>query len=65
MSCLRCQGLLVSVPPLFLSSTNLYEPSLVDKIESEAWQCVNCGEYVDSVILANRGSRPSSVMLSC
>jgi len=40
-------------------------PSLVDKIESDAWQCVNCGEYVDDVILANRGSQPAPVPLSC
>lgn len=66
MSCARCQGLLVSIPPLFLSSTNLYMPSLEDRIESDAWQCVNCGDYVDAIILANRGSQqPSPVTLSC
>jgi hypothetical protein len=65
MSCVRCQGLLVSVPPLFLSSTNSYLPSLADKIESDAWQCVNCGDYVDAVILANRGSQTSPVALPC
>jgi hypothetical protein len=65
VSCMRCQGLLVSVPPLFLLSNSSYEPSISDKLEGDAWQCVNCGEYVDDVILANRGSQPSSVTLSC
>jgi len=65
MNCARCQGFLVSVPSLFLLSTSLYEPSISDGLEGDAWQCVNCGEYVDAVILANRGSQPSPVALSC
>ena len=65
MSCARCQGFLVSVPPLFLSSGNSYMPSLADKIGSDAWQCVNCGDYVDDVILANRGVQSSPATLLC
>ena len=63
MSCTRCQGFLVPVPPLFLSSSSPYQPSIVDKLEFDAWQCVNCGEYVDAVILANRGAQFPPVTL--
>jgi hypothetical protein len=65
MNCTRCQGFLVPVPPLFLSSDNSYMPSLADRIESDAWQCVNCGNYEDAIIHANRGTQPSPVTLSC
>ena len=65
MSCMRCHGLLVSVPSLFLLSTSLYEPSISDGLEGDAWQCVNCGEYVDAVILANRAGQRSPVALPC
>jgi hypothetical protein len=40
-------------------------PSLADRIESDAWQCVNCGNYEDAIIHANRGTQPSPVTLSC
>ena len=60
MTCVRCQGLLVWIPPLYLLSTDSYSPSGSDQLEGGAWQCVNCGEYVDEVILANRASRPST-----
>lgn len=64
MKCARCQGFLVSVPSLFLLSTSLYEPSISDGLDGDAWQCVNCGEYVDAVILANRGSQHEAAVLS-
>lgn len=64
MECARCQGFLVPVPSLFLLSTSLYEPSISDGLDGDAWQCVNCGEYVDAVILANRGSQHEAVALS-
>jgi hypothetical protein len=65
MRCARCQGLLISVPSLVLLSTSSYEPSISDDLDGDAWQCVNCGEYVDAVILANRGAHPPAVALSC
>jgi len=58
MTCVRCGGIMIGVPPLYLLSTDSYSPSGSDQLEGEAWQCVNCGEYVDEVILANRASRP-------
>jgi hypothetical protein len=53
MTCLRCQGLLLAVPPLVWSSRE-YQPSPEDRLNVDAWQCVNCGNYIDAVILANR-----------
>lgn len=50
-SCLRCSGLLV--------------PSYMAALESDVtgkpmklWRCINCGDCVDSDILANRCKRP-------
>lgn len=60
MTCMRCQGIMIGVAPLYLLSTDAYSPSGSDQLEGEAWQCVNCGEYVDEVILANRASRLST-----
>jgi len=60
MTCVRCQGIMIGVAPLYLLSTDSYHPSGSDLLEGEAWQCVNCGEYVDEVILDNRASRPST-----
>ena len=60
MTCVRCQGFMIGVPPLYLLSSDSYSPSGSDQLEGEAWQCVNCGEYVDEVILDNRASRPST-----
>jgi hypothetical protein len=51
---------MIGVPPLYLLSTDSYHPSGSDLLEGEAWQCVNCGEYLDEVILANRASRLST-----
>ena len=64
MRCMRCEGLVVSVPSLFLLSTSLYEPSISDGLEGDAWQCVNCGEYVDAVILSNRNLQLTGVSSS-
>jgi hypothetical protein len=50
-SCLRCSGLLV--------------PSYMAALESDVtgkpmklWRCLNCGDYLDSDILANRWKSP-------
>jgi hypothetical protein len=41
-------------------SSNDYQPTQSDHCEGEAWQCLNCGNYIDAVILANRLSPPQS-----
>ena len=56
MTCARCHGLLVEVPPLVWLSSDDYLPTQSDRCDGEAWQCLNCGNYVDGVILANRQS---------
>ena len=49
--CLRCGGLLV---PTYTSSL---ERDVTGKPVT-LWRCVNCGDCVDSNILANRGKSP-------
>ena len=56
MTCPRCHGLLMAILPLVWSSRE-YQPSPEDRLDVEAWQCVNCGNYIDAVILANRTAR--------
>ena len=46
-SCLRCSGLLV---PSYLASL---ESDVTGK-PMRLWRCVNCGDYLDNDILANR-----------
>ena len=58
LTCVRCHGLLVEIPPLAWLSGDDYQPTQSDRCESKAWQCLNCGNYVDGVILANRLSLP-------
>ena len=58
MTCARCYGLLVEIPPLMWLSSNDYQPTQSDRCEGAAWQCLNCGNYIDGVILANRLSPP-------
>jgi len=58
MTCTRCHGLLVEIPPLVWSSGDDYHPTQSDRCGGGAWQCLNCGNYVDGVILANRLSPP-------
>ena len=58
MTCARCHGLLVEIPSLMWLSSNDYQPTQSDQCEGEAWQCLNCGNYIDGVILANRLSPP-------
>ena len=60
MTCTRCHGLLVEVPSLVWLSSDDYRPTQSDHCEGEAWQCLNCGNYIDAVILANRLSPPQS-----
>jgi len=58
MTCTRCHGLLIEIPPLVWSSGDDYHATQSDRCGGEAWQCLNCGNYVDGVILANRLSPP-------
>ena len=58
MTCARCHGLLVEIPPLMWLSSDDYHPTQSDRCGGEAWQCLNCGNYVDGVILANRLAPP-------
>jgi hypothetical protein len=53
MNCMRCEGLMVEVLPLFWISPDCQ--LLPEKeLQMPAWQCMNCGDYIDAVILANR-----------
>ena len=58
VTCARCDGLVVNIPPLLLLCSNDYQFTQSDEVEGEAWQCLNCGNYIDAVILANRQSLP-------
>jgi hypothetical protein len=58
MTCARCDGLLVDIPPFRFLCSNDYQPTQSDQCEGEAWQCLNCGNYIDAVIVANRLSPP-------
>jgi len=48
----------MEIPPLVWLSGDDYQPTQSDRCEGEAWQCLNCGNYIDGVILANRLSPP-------
>lgn len=61
ISCRRCHGLLVPIPPLFWSSISNYQPSVADDLQDEAWKCLNCGECVDAIILSNRKTTPQPI----
>src|SRR5215210_8644692 len=50
-SCLRCRGLLIA------SYTTSLERDVTGKLVT-LWRCVNCGDCVDSDILANRWKNP-------
>jgi len=50
-SCLRCSGLVV------LSYLASLESDLTGK-PMKLWRCLNCGDYMDSDILANRWKSP-------
>jgi hypothetical protein len=45
MNCLRCQGLMVSIR---------LEDAGGSSLRFSGWQCLMCGEVIDSVITANR-----------
>ena len=62
MTCTRCHGLLVEIPPLVWSSGDDYHATQSDRCGGEAWQCLNCGNYVDGVILANRLFPPQPLL---
>lgn len=55
MNCRRCQGLMCQVSLL----DPLHESG---QLWAVAWQCVNCGEIVDSLILRNRKNLPSPLI---
>lgn len=46
-ACPRCSGLMVEIYSELLSPSARGEDALV-------WHCVNCGEYVDRLLLLNR-----------
>jgi ferredoxin len=50
-SCLRCGGLLAS------SYTESLERDIIGELVRQ-WRCVNCGDCLDSIILANRWKSP-------
>lgn len=52
MGCPRCKGLMV--PDRFL---DLRDDT--GSLKFEGWRCVNCGEVIDSVVLAHRSEMPS------
>lgn len=51
MTCLRCEGLMVP---------ERYQDLLDEagQINFVAWHCLNCGNILDQVIVANREHRP-------
>ncbi len=55
MTCMRCQGLLVEIPSLYWVCPD-WEPPPAEELQRPAWQCVNCGDYIDAVILAHRAT---------
>ncbi len=60
--CARCDGLLMEIPPLVWLSSDDYQPTQSDRCGGEAWQCLNCGNYIDAVILANRRLPPQPAL---
>lgn len=59
-ACPRCKGLMVpgiSGDPL---------PEIYKGTSTLSWRCVNCGEWVDPTVMANRQSRKEiTVAVSC
>lgn len=47
-SCPRCYGFMV---PVILDG---FEEVTMNRCELSGWRCVNCGEQIDPLILANR-----------
>lgn len=53
IKCRRCGGMMIE------TYSDLLSPS--EKGEDEfVWRCVNCGDYVDRQVLANRAHEPYS-----
>ena len=52
MNCGRCAGLMKSI--YWFDFNNETDQPIID-----AWQCLNCGEIVDRLILHNREDRPT------
>ncbi len=50
MTCLRCEGLMVS--------DWYYDLLETGEINFVGWRCLNCGAVVDPVIVANREYQP-------
>jgi len=45
----------VEIPSLFWVCPD-WEPPPAKELQRPAWQCVNCGDYIDAVILAHRAT---------
>jgi hypothetical protein len=55
MDCPRCKGIMVyDVFEDFQDDTGL--------LSFDGWRCILCGEIVDPVIAANRGTRPAPLL---
>lgn len=53
-TCVRCHGFLV---PSFFDNLSA---GITETSSAQAWRCVNCGEWVDARIVANRDAlRPN------
>lgn len=55
MTCTRCDGLLMATLPLFWLASD-YQPSPGEDLDVQGWSCMNCGNYLDAVILAHRSA---------
>jgi hypothetical protein len=60
--CARCNGFLMEIPPLVWLSCDDYRPTQSDRWGGAAWECLNCGNYIDAVILANRRLLPQPAL---
>ena len=49
MTCLRCDGLMVSIE---------MEDSRTSSLRSKGWQCLLCGDITDAVIVSHRKGQP-------
>lgn len=56
-SCPRCHGFMV--PVIFDGS----ETVVLDRRELPGWRCINCGERIDPLILANRLASRQDVLM--
>ncbi|WP_455378768.1 hypothetical protein [Petrachloros mirabilis] len=57
-TCSRCHGLMV---PSFTDSLLV---EITDKTDVPAWRCVNCGNWVDDTVSANRKRKKGALVTS-